>query len=240
MEDSRSKSTKKLDAALFAVRGDLDPILKDSENPFFNSNYAGLPTTIRSLDPVFRKHGVLVLQGSVRDSIYDDDSKVALHITTEMIHVESGEFRISTLTVPLKSQDPQQMGSAITYGRRYLWQLVAGAEVEDDDGNTATFGSSKPKAKPVSGKKSTTKPAASGKKKTTYKGTKKSNSEESPSSTDQPSKTTEATASSTPDKGTPSSKKSTVKFGKKKETPAADLPEPTPGPSKAFTYQPKD
>jgi hypothetical protein len=35
-------------------------------------------------------------------------------------------------------QDPQKLGSAITYYRRYTLQSLLGLQAEDDDGNTAT------------------------------------------------------------------------------------------------------
>lgn len=228
MKELRSQSTLKLDKALFAIRGELTPILKSASNPFFNSKYADLPNTIQTLDPVFRNHGVLVLQGSIEDSGYEGG--VALNITTELIHVESGEYRRSVLTLPLKSQDPQQLGSAVTYGRRYLWQLVAGAETEDDDGNTASFPNGKAPAKTKS------KPAGK------YEGPKASPSAGSQSSTSPASTATTSTASFGKAKGTPSSKKSSTgkTFAKKKETPKAELPKAADATSGAFSYQPKD
>ncbi len=215
MCDSRSKTTINLDKALFGVRGDLTPILKDSANPFFKSSYAGLGTTIQTLDPVFRDHGILVLQGATQSSVYE--GVVVLNITTELIHVESGEFRINTLTLPLKSQDPQQLGSAVTYGRRYLWQLVAGAEVEDDDGNGATFGNQAPPA----AKKSV--PAGK------YKGASANGSSTNSAS----SETTSKPAVS------PKTTSKTPTFGKKKEA-ASSLPTKTAAPTSAFSYKPKD
>jgi len=184
--DSRTRSveTDKLDVALFAALGDVDRVKTDSENDFFKkkgnpSKYAGLPITVETLEPIFRKHGILVIQGSERDGneYRDRGQDVALHLTHELRHVESGQFRIYTLTLPLSAQNPQQLGSAITYGRRYLHQLVAGAIVEDDDANTAVFGSKSRASAPAK----TTKGAGSytGKSKAAEKSTSKA----SPSTT---------------------------------------------------------
>jgi hypothetical protein len=235
----RPETTNELDKALFAVRGDLTPILKDSKNPFFKSDYAGLPTTIRTLDPIFRKHGILVLQGSTQ-SYTDGSAAVVLNITTELVHVESGEFRINTLTLPLKSQDPQQLGSAVTYGRRYLWQLVAGAEVADDDGNANTFPDRKPPAEagPPAGK---------------YSGPTAQESSSSKGVTSPSSGILgqNKTSSPTRGKGSPSSKagptttskgskrKSKI-FGKSKTAPKAELPEAVDVGNTVFDFTPKD
>jgi hypothetical protein len=54
-----------------------------------------------------------------------------------LTHVPSGEFQ--TGDYPLNLSDPQKMGSAITYARRYALLAVTGiaAEDEDDDGAAA-------------------------------------------------------------------------------------------------------
>jgi hypothetical protein len=36
-------------------------------------------------------------------------------------------------------QDPQKLGSAITYYRRYTLQSLLGLQAEDDDGNKRTY-----------------------------------------------------------------------------------------------------
>jgi len=55
-----------------------------------------------------------------------------------LTHVPSGEFQ--TGDYPLNLSDPQKMGSAITYARRYALLAVTGiaAEDEDDDGDAAS------------------------------------------------------------------------------------------------------
>jgi hypothetical protein len=55
-----------------------------------------------------------------------------------LAHVPSGEFQ--TGDYPLNLSEPQKMGSAITYARRYALLAVTGiaAEDEDDDGDAAS------------------------------------------------------------------------------------------------------
>jgi hypothetical protein len=48
----------------------------------------------------------------------------------------------------VKTNDPQAMGSAITYARRYALGSILGLNIdEDDDGNLATHGRSTPDEK---------------------------------------------------------------------------------------------
>jgi len=50
------------------------------------------------------------------------------------------QFRVSLAVIPLSKHDPQAMGSAITYGRRYSLSAMLGIVTEeDDDGNMATY-----------------------------------------------------------------------------------------------------
>ena len=54
-------------------------------------------------------------------------------VETILMH-ESGEWISNKLLLACKKQDPQAMGSAITYARRYSYQSVLGIPSEDDDG----------------------------------------------------------------------------------------------------------
>jgi hypothetical protein len=64
------------------------------------------------------------------------DERFVLRYT--LTHVPSGEYQ--TGDYPLNLSEPQKMGSAITYARRYALLAVTGiaAEDEDDDGDAAS------------------------------------------------------------------------------------------------------
>lgn len=66
-----------------------------------------------------------------------DDGKFVLEY--ELLHVASGESDGGRWPLKL-SDNPQQMGSAVTYARRYSLLAITGvaAEDEDDDGNAAS------------------------------------------------------------------------------------------------------
>ena len=116
---------KKLYSKLLKVSKDIQPISKDSTNPFFKSKYFDVNKLIEVVRPILSENGLILLQ-PIKDgkqySIIADS--------------ESGEFIESSLSLP-NIQDAQKLGSAITYFRRYTLQSLLGLQAEDDDGNTA-------------------------------------------------------------------------------------------------------
>lgn len=133
----KSDSTKNLDAALLKFQDEVDPILKDAANPHFKSKYAKLESCIAIARPALAKHNLVVTQPtSFVDGI------VILH--TRIVHTSSGEWlETDWPLIPAKS-DPQGMGSANTYGRRYNYLSALGLSAEDDDGNGASAREEKP------------------------------------------------------------------------------------------------
>jgi hypothetical protein len=79
-------------------------------------------------------------------------------VETVLAH-KSGEWMRGTSAAPVVKADPQGVGSAITYLRRYSLAAVCGIAQEDDDGNAASH-------KPTNGNTSaparSSAPAASG------------------------------------------------------------------------------
>ena len=71
-----------------------------------------------------------------------------LNITTMLAH-SSGQYISSTLTMTVTKLDPQAIGSAITYGRRYALAAMVGLAQEDDDGEKAMARQEKKDKKPV-------------------------------------------------------------------------------------------
>lgn len=117
---------KELLKAIANAKKDIGKISKDSENPFFKSKYFDINKLIDSIEDILTKHGLLLLQPII-------DNKV----TSEIYHVESGDRITSSIPLPVIS-DPQKLGSAITYYRRYTLQSLLSLQAEDDDANQAT------------------------------------------------------------------------------------------------------
>lgn len=103
---------------------------KDSSNPFFKSKYADLTSIIKAAKKELADNGLAITQ------IIEDNPDLA-KVTTMLMHT-SGEWISSTVALKPKATDPQAMGSAITYARRYGYAAIIGLSADDDDGNAAS------------------------------------------------------------------------------------------------------
>lgn len=124
----RSQSLTELSKGLAAFQAKMGAIKKDSSNPFFKNKYASLSTILASINPLLSECGLSVSQFP--------DGETGL--TTILMHT-SGEYLQATYHIhPVKS-DPQGIGSAITYARRYAIGAVLGLNIDDDDdGNSSS------------------------------------------------------------------------------------------------------
>jgi len=143
---NRSESIVELAKALVKFNSEVNKIAKDADNPFLKNNYATLDTIIDEIRPILSKNGLSIMQ------IPSGDGQ-NVTLKTLLIH-ESGEWLESDeLTMKPVKNDPQAVGSCITYARRYsLAAFLSLNTGEDDDGNSATYGKgNKPNQKINSG-----------------------------------------------------------------------------------------
>lgn len=127
-----SESISDLAKALTAVQVSLTPAKRDSTNPYYNSTYADLSSVWESCRETLAKNGLCVIQGN---SIGEANTLI---VETILIH-ESGQWVQSELCLPLSKSDPQGVGSAMTYGRRYGLAAIVGIVADaDDDANAAS------------------------------------------------------------------------------------------------------
>lgn len=123
---------KNLAKALLKVQSELRGVVKDSTNPHFKNRYASLEGVIDTIKPVLQKNGIVFLQAP---GAFENG---AAQITTTFIHAESGEQFSSTIGLPVAKQDPQGIGSAITYACRYSLMAMLGLPPVDDDAEDAS------------------------------------------------------------------------------------------------------
>lgn len=129
---NKSESIVKLSTALLKAQKTMGGATKDAKNPFFKSTYADYGSVLEVVKGPLNENGILVLQPHVNDPGQP-------YVETILIHAESGEFLSScTPVVCAKANDPQAMGSAITYARRYGLQSLLSIPSEDDDGNAGS------------------------------------------------------------------------------------------------------
>lgn len=116
--------------AFVAAQKSMESIKKASSNPAFKSKYADLSEVVEAVVPALNDAGIGVMQFPA----FDGEN---VSITTVFIH-ESGASITGTLDLRPSKTDPQGIGSATTYGRRYSLLAMSGMAPEDDDGNAAS------------------------------------------------------------------------------------------------------
>ena len=116
---------KEIYTKLYNLQLEIGSISKDVTNPFYKSKYFDINSLIGQLNPLLKKHGLLLMQPILNNEV----KSIIVEINGEG-RVESG---INLPDIP----DPQKLGSAITYFRRYTLQSLLALQAEDDDGNKA-------------------------------------------------------------------------------------------------------
>jgi hypothetical protein len=111
---------------LFALQQEIGAISKDANNPFYKSKYFDINSLLKQLQPLLKKHKLLLIQPIEEDMVY-----------SKILCIEGTGGVISGIKLP-ELNDPQKMGSCITYYRRYTLQSLLALQAEDDDGNVAS------------------------------------------------------------------------------------------------------
>ena len=127
---NKSDTIASLAAALNKAQAEMSGAKKSAANPFFRSSYANLEEVINCVKEPFADNGLSFVQFPI-------SGDGAAGVETTIMH-ESGEFISGEFMLKCSKNDPQGMGSAITYARRYGLQSACGIPSEDDDGNAAS------------------------------------------------------------------------------------------------------
>jgi len=111
---------------LFNLQQEIGTISKDAKNPFYKSKYFDINSLIKQLQPLLKKHKLLLLQPIEEDMV-----------VSKLICIDGTGGVISALKLP-EIADPQKLGSCITYYRRYTLASLLGLQAVDDDANVAS------------------------------------------------------------------------------------------------------
>ena len=121
-----SEQISELAAALAAAQGMMENAIMNRTNPHFKTKYADLAAVLNAARKPLSANGLAIVQ-TIGDGV--------LH--TRLLHT-SGQWIASEHPLPMSGK-PQEIGSALTYARRYsLSALIGIAADEDDDANVAT------------------------------------------------------------------------------------------------------
>ena len=108
---------------LLAVQKEVGAISKDSKNPFFKSKYFDINKLIEVVNPVLSNNGLVLLQPILDGKVF-----------SRLIDAESGQLIESCLELP-NLPKPQDLGSCVSYYRRYTLSSLLGLQATDEDGN---------------------------------------------------------------------------------------------------------
>lgn len=126
---NKSENIDQLAAALAIAQGEFSEAVKEGKS--HHGKHATLTSVWEAARKPLSANGLAVLQAP-----YVQEGRV--NIITLLVH-KSGQWIETELSIKPARDDAQQIGSAITYGRRYALAPILGiVNDEDDDGNAAS------------------------------------------------------------------------------------------------------
>jgi len=131
MKMDQSESIAALAAALSKAQAAFTGAVADSDNPYFKSKYADLESVWLAVKQPLTDNGLSVVQLPV---VSERENEIGM--ITQLMH-SSGEWLRGEFSIPIVKRDPQAVGSAITYCRRYTLQAILCIPSVDDDGEAA-------------------------------------------------------------------------------------------------------
>lgn len=124
------KKYETIQDALAAFQADMPKVEKKSVNPHFKSKYVSLEDLTAAVLPKLSEFGLSFVVGS----FVDNGSMI---LDAHLLHT-SGTSRSAQFPIP-DTSNPQKVGSAVSYYRRYALAALTGVVAdEDDDGNAAS------------------------------------------------------------------------------------------------------
>ncbi|ATN93782.1 putative recombination protein [Escherichia phage SRT8] len=127
-----SQQSDQILPALFKARGKFVKAKKDKQNTHLKNKYATLDSMMEAVTPALTDNGIMIMQ-----SMLDTSTDTTFHLETMLIHAESGQFARFFMSMPIAKRDPQGVGSAMTYARRYGLAAALGISQADDDAQLA-------------------------------------------------------------------------------------------------------
>ena len=131
---------KELFLSVANFQAECPKISKDANNPFFKgSKYATLPHILNVITPILKKNGLVIVQPVINTCV-----------VTKLIHIDSGQILESVYDIVCKdATNPQQIGSAVSYARRYSISSILNLNIDDDDDGNSATGNVAPQSKPI-------------------------------------------------------------------------------------------
>lgn len=132
--------------ALLNIQHEAPTVQAEGFNDYTESHFMELKDVVAKVTPMLNEEGLL---WEARPSVHATVRAPSLKYS--LTHVATKEAREDEMLLMLPKGTPQDLGSAITYARRYALVCVLNLVVDkDDDGHSATQAAALPEQRPES------------------------------------------------------------------------------------------
>jgi len=115
-----------INAKLFLFQEKVSAIKRNSRNPHFKNDYADINQILSEIKPILTECRLIISQPILDSCVH-----------TIITDIDSGESITSSLPLNMNLK-PQEIGSCITYFRRYTLSSLCSLETEKDDDANST------------------------------------------------------------------------------------------------------
>lgn len=124
-----SESVTNIMDAIHKVQQNADPVKKNADGQVGQGKfrYANLVSTWGTVKDLLKSNGLTIVQSPTMG-----DHNVGQQFQTTIYH-SSGEWVKETMQMALQREDPQALGAAISYYRRYMVTSMLGLIPDDDN-----------------------------------------------------------------------------------------------------------
>tara|TARA_R100000773_G_C4215968_1_gene114714 strand:- start:866 stop:1456 length:591 start_codon:yes stop_codon:yes gene_type:complete len=123
-------SEQNLVSAFVKAQSEMKHAALDSFNPHYKSRFASLQSVIDAAKPALNANGIAFIQKSI-------PTENGIGVET-VLYGYGEEISTGIVEMPAQKASPQNVGSALTYAKRYSLAMAVGiAADEDDDGEAA-------------------------------------------------------------------------------------------------------
>ncbi len=127
--DDGTPANDKLYTALSKAQAEIENAEMDATNPHYGSQYASLDSCLKAVRPALTKHGLCLIQMPR----YETTDKGVLIVLETILGHTSGQQITNYFSMYPPKQDPQGIGSCLTYMRRYTVMAICGISGAYDD-----------------------------------------------------------------------------------------------------------
>ncbi len=146
-DDAKALAQSQYDLAFLSAQIEIVPVLEaeakatvpTKTGPGFSYSYASLGQILLHVRPILHKHGFTMKQGTgrIHKMGLDGGNMLYLPVYTKLTYVGDGTSETFVMEMPLPKLDPQAIGSATSYAKRYLLLGTFGIATADDDAISA-------------------------------------------------------------------------------------------------------